>query len=272
MSSAGDVNGDGLSDIIIGGIFGLSNWDGSAKSYIIYGSAIFNEPVLELNELDGSNGFTIKGLDLGDQTGSDVSNAGDINGDGLSDFIIGLDIANENAGKTYVVFGDATFNNSSLDLNDLDGSNGFIINGIKEGDQSGFSVSSAGDVNGDGISDIIMGANQANNTIGQSYVIFGGVTVDSLLSSVESDKFITRNIQLLPNPADLELVILLDEIIRDTDWRILSQEGTVVLSGHINRAQENHSIDTSHLKEGIYFISYENEQIQFVKQRFVVIH
>ena len=68
---------------------------------------------------------------------------------------------------------------SELDLSDLNGTNGFIINGIDAGDYSGYSVSSAGDVNGDGIDDIIIGANyadpDANSSAGESYVVFGSV-------------------------------------------------------------------------------------------------
>ena len=63
---------------------------------------------------------------------------------------------------------------SVVELRRLDGTDGFVINGIDSGDFSGFSVSDAGDVNGDGIDDIIIGANGANpNDSGGSYVVFG---------------------------------------------------------------------------------------------------
>ena len=62
------------------------------------------------------------------------------------------------AGESYVVFGSEHSLRAELDLSDLNGTNGFTINGIDAGDHSGRSVSSAGDVNGDGIDDIIIGA------------------------------------------------------------------------------------------------------------------
>ena len=51
---------------------------------------------------------------------------------------------------------------AQIELADLDGSNGFVLNGIDAGDSSGVSVSSAGDVNGDGIDDLIIGADEAD--------------------------------------------------------------------------------------------------------------
>lgn len=67
--------------------------------------------------------------------------------------------------------------NSSFNLSDLNGSNGFVLNGIDAGDGSGGSVSSAGDINGDGIDDLIIGASVANangkDSAGESYVVFG---------------------------------------------------------------------------------------------------
>ncbi|MBW4458773.1 MAG: integrin alpha [Nodosilinea sp. WJT8-NPBG4] len=146
------------------------------------------DPVLNLSTLNGSNGFVINGIDAGDLSGFSVSNAGDINNDGIDDLIIGASDAdpngNSNAGESYVVFGGATVGSSgSLNLSDLNGSNGFVVNGINQGDSLGRSVSSAGDINNDGIDDLIIGAFIADpngtRSAGESYVIFGGATVGS---------------------------------------------------------------------------------------------
>jgi len=75
-----------------------------------------------------------------------------------------------------VVFGNDGGFPASLELSSLDGTNGFVLNGIDEDDFSGFSVSGTGDVNGDGIDDLIIGARGADpfgESAGESYVVFG---------------------------------------------------------------------------------------------------
>ncbi|NJK39321.1 MAG: hypothetical protein HC920_17325 [Oscillatoriales cyanobacterium SM2_3_0] len=182
VSSAGDINGDGFDDIIIGVFTANSNGSYFAgESYVVFGSNSGFEASLDLSDLNGSNGFVIEGIDERDYSGYSVSNAGDINGDGFDDIIIGAVRADLNgiydAGESYVVFGSNDGFAASLDLSDLDGSNGFVINGIDNFDSSGFSVSSAGDINGDGFDDIIIGAPGGGPngiySAGESYVVFG---------------------------------------------------------------------------------------------------
>ena len=148
---------------------------------MVFGSGSEFSSTLNLSSLNGINGFRIDGLAAYDISGRSVSSAGDINGDGIDDLIIGADGADPNgnfSGSSYVVFGSGGEFSSTLNLSSLNGSNGFRIDGAATFDRSGFSVSSAGDINGDGIDDLIIGANGADpngNYSGSSYVVFGSV-------------------------------------------------------------------------------------------------
>ena len=182
VSSAGDVNGDGIDDLIIGAVAADPNGNsGTGESYVVFGSNSAFAATLELSSLNGTNGFTINGIDTGDGSGFSVSSAGDVNGDGFDDLIIGTLGADPNGksdgGESYVVFGSNSAFAATLELSSLNGTNGFTINGIDTGDGSGFSVSSAGDVNGDGFDDLIIGARggdpNGNSDAGESYVVFG---------------------------------------------------------------------------------------------------
>jgi Ca2+-binding RTX toxin-like protein len=184
VSGAGDVNRDGFDDLIIGAPGSFV--DDTGKSYVVFGQAGGFAPSLELSALDGLNGFVISGIDADDRSGSSVSGAGDVNGDGFADLIIGAPGSYfGGTGESYVVFGHAGGFGPSLDLSALDGTNGFVINGIDGGsigggDRSGSSVSGAGDINGDGFADLIIGAPRADQGggfpyggTGESYVVFG---------------------------------------------------------------------------------------------------
>jgi FG-GAP repeat/FG-GAP-like repeat len=180
VSSAGDINGDGIDDLIIGAIRFDLNGSSSGQSYVVFGSRSGSSSNLNLSTLNGTNGFKINGIAAGDNAGFSVSSAGDINGDGIDDLIIGAPDADPNgiidSGQSYVVFGSRSGFSANLNLSTLNGTNGFKINGIAAGDESGLAVSSAGDINGDGIDDLIIGAFLANPNgalSGQSYVVFG---------------------------------------------------------------------------------------------------
>ncbi|MEM9273392.1 MAG: hypothetical protein AAGA80_10590 [Cyanobacteria bacterium P01_F01_bin.143] len=183
VSSAGDLNGDGINDILIGAKRGDPNGNNSGESYVIFGNKnLGNNDSLQLDSLDGSNGFVINGERVGDQAGFGVSRAGDINNDGYEDLIIGARDADSNgnidAGAAYVVFGGETIgSNGSVELSELDGSDGFVVQGKDVGDRLGLAVSSAGDLNGDGIDDIVIGSQDIyaanSNYLGEAYVIFG---------------------------------------------------------------------------------------------------
>ena len=180
LASAGDVNGDGLDDLIVGADdadpVGRSN---AGRSYVVFGRS--TGTLVDLSAVaGGSGGFVINGQCSADNSGVSVSAAGDLNGDGLADLIVGADAADPGArgtaGRAYVVYGRSA--SGAVSLSDVAaGVGGFAINGRCVGDGAGVSVSSAGDVNGDGIVDLVVGASgmdvSGRSNSGGAFVVFG---------------------------------------------------------------------------------------------------
>ncbi|MEL7004981.1 MAG: putative Ig domain-containing protein [Bacteroidota bacterium] len=178
--AVGDFNGDGISDIILGA---TKNDNNTGAAYIIFGSS--DPPsLLELSSLDGINGLKLLGVAPERSTGNSVSSAGDVNGDGLDDVIIGSFYQSANRdqlGTNYVVFGTKDASLKELSLADLNGDNGFSITG-----QPGWDVSNAGDINGDTFSDVIIGVPYNSDSFqrprtGSCYVILGNGPLEPIL-------------------------------------------------------------------------------------------
>ncbi len=191
VSSAGDVNGDGFDDLLIGAELADASVTNTkeGKTYVIFGGASL-PATIDLASL-GAAGITIFGADADDRSGRGVSGAGDVNGDGFDDLLIGTDYADASgngkfsAGESYVIFGGASLP-ATIDLASL-GTAGITIFGADVSDRSGRSVSSAGDVNGDGFDDLLIGASDADasaggkSSAGESYVIFGKASLPATI-------------------------------------------------------------------------------------------
>ena len=154
VSSAGDVNHDGYSDVIVGA-YGFDNGGAfTGRAYIYFGGSSMN------NIAD----VILTGEELFSNFGYSVSTAGDVNGDGFDDVIVGAYGYSLNKGRAYLFFGGAIMNNI-VDV---------IFNGAASGDYFGISVSNAGDVNQDNYDDVIIGAHGYNTNYGHSYIYYGG--------------------------------------------------------------------------------------------------
>jgi hypothetical protein len=199
VSWAGDVNGDGLGDILVGaqvGEVGTNAAKGAA--YLIFGSVSPLVSPFVVDQLNGANGFAIRGFNNDDLLGFSASAAGDFNADGFGDIIVGVPNADPgspprlNAGSAYLIFGSVGPFAPQFDLLSLSGGNGFRIDGIREGDRLGIAVGAAGDINGDGFDDVILGAPQATtgtpprSETGETYVLFGSPTGSSAIFDLGS--------------------------------------------------------------------------------------
>jgi hypothetical protein len=193
VSAAGDVNGDGFDDIIVGASYNNDGGRDAGSAYVVFGSAagfgtpyLTGQSVIRPASLAASEGFVIQGSAQGSEAGLSVSSAGDVNGDGFDDLIIGAPVnynSGDRAGEAYVVFGSASgFGTADaagrqvIDLASLTASQGFVIEGENPNDRAGFSVSAAGDVNGDGFDDLIVGAfdnDDGGYNAGAAYVLYG---------------------------------------------------------------------------------------------------
>jgi len=157
VSTAGDVNGDGYSDVIIGAVYFDNGQTDEGRAFAYYGSA---------TGLSLATNWFAESNQIGGYFGNCVASAGDINGDGFSDVIIGatgFESGQVDEGRVYAFNGSA----SGLAV-----SANWIVEGNQTYGEFGNSVSTAGDVNGDGFSDVIVGAYVFN----MAFVYFGSAS------------------------------------------------------------------------------------------------
>jgi hypothetical protein len=187
LSAFGDVNGDGLHDILIGAPNAATQNDlvNMGQTYLVYGRVDGFDPLTDLSDLfpanggDGTAGTVFEGRGPQGFSGVSVDIAGDINGDGLDDFVIGAPGVDFYHGEAYVVFGRADGYPPRFPFEFLlpdgggTGAAGFVLRNEDFSGTLGYSVSGAGDVNGDGIDDLAIAS---RSTPATGYVVFGRAT------------------------------------------------------------------------------------------------
>ena len=196
VANAGDVDGDGLDDILIGAPDSddqVCGGDVAGEAYIVLGSSLGSQTDIRLANAD----YTFYPNSEYQAVGSSVSSAGDVDGDGLDDILIGAPMTSINEyadGVTYLVLGSQLTTNSEFDLSNAQ----YIFTGENVVDYSGARVASAGDVDGDGLDDIMIASYYDDTNASQAgaaYLILGsnlGASGTYSLSSA-SYKFVGEN-------------------------------------------------------------------------------
>ncbi|PUE07486.1 hypothetical protein B9Z48_18855 [Limnohabitans sp. WS1] len=164
VSSAGDVNGDGLADVLIG--------TKTNTVYVVYGNSTGNALDLSSGVINASQGYKVTGAgNFGAIGANQMSSLGDVNGDGLSDLLLG-DASAPSVGKAaFVIYGNATGTGLDFNTGILAASQGFKITDDGLGYTFGATASGAGDFNGDGLSDLIVGDYSRDSSNGAYYLV-----------------------------------------------------------------------------------------------------
>lgn len=202
--TSADVDGDGVSDMIISAPQTFTGYYGPGKVYVVFGDELnaldgaddtqagSEDGVINLSHLlsdnggDGSYGYVLNGTpDSTDRIGLSVQAAGDVNGDGYDDFMVGAPYAaHNNCGEGYLIFGGEygvrgwSSAQAEFHTYDLGGESGLILPGLAAGDSTGYSIGRLGDLNDDGYDDFGVTAHGTDTdsitNAGALYVVYGG--------------------------------------------------------------------------------------------------
>jgi hypothetical protein len=153
LAAAGDVNGDGYADVIVGAI-GYGDLMGRAHLYAGGPTGLGAGPI-----------WTATGESAGSSLGRSVAGAGDVDGDGYGDVIVGAPGYNNATGRVYLYAGGP----GGLRADPL-----IVLTGEKPQNNFGWAVAGAGDIDGDGYDDVLVGADRFDNLTGRAYVYPGG--------------------------------------------------------------------------------------------------
>ncbi|MFH1466209.1 MAG: hypothetical protein ABIO70_17625 [Pseudomonadota bacterium] len=176
VASAGDVDGDGLDDILIGALYNDEGASNAGKTYLVtWPTIVAHAPEPDLHDTP----YRFSGVSASDQAGYAVSPAGDVDGDGLGDVLVGAPGTSSDTGRAYVALG------ASLTLGDTSlASADFALTGEAAGDFAGFSLSGAGDTDGDALDDLLIGAygnDDSGVDAGAAYLVAGADLTSSAL-------------------------------------------------------------------------------------------
>jgi len=182
VSSApvGDFNGDGLDDLLLGNpLFTPNDLSRAGEVFVLYGSPSLPD---SFSILDPQvPGVKIQGHVASGFMGSQLAPAGDVNGDGFADIVFSAPgPISQELREAYIVYGGADVP-KVLVSNNL-GMHGVRLEAAHSGSSFGSDVAGAGDVNGDGFDDVLIGARGAESGIDNAYIVYGGTDIPQLMN------------------------------------------------------------------------------------------
>ncbi|MCK6620086.1 MAG: FG-GAP repeat protein [Calditrichaceae bacterium] len=255
VSSAGDVNNDGFSDVVVGADLGGGN---TGRAYLYLGGANMNNIPDVIFNGEGST----------DLFGASVSSAGDVNNDGYSDLLVGAyrnDGGALNGGRAYLYLGGANMDNIA----------DAVFTGLSTLDYFGVSVSAAGDVNNDGFSDLIIGAEGSSAVgyeMGRAYLYAGSISV----GIEDKENKIPAGYQLFqnyPNPFNPTTTIRFSlprrEHVTLKIFDLLGRKVATPVEGNLEPGEYSVVFDGSGLSSGVYF--YRLEAGSFAAQKKLIL-
>lgn len=176
VNTAGDINGDGFDDVLVGASFEANTGTLRAGAAYLYLGSANGVANCNLSTDPNCSHAKIMGAMTEGRLGSSVASAGDVNSDGFDDILIGADHQGS-VGQSFVYFFSGSASGiDSCDIKTVSDCPDAIIGSKATFDQLGASVASAGDINGDGFGDIILGAaiaDGAGTNRGQAYILSG---------------------------------------------------------------------------------------------------